>query len=219
MTPRSHGIGMTSRRTRERLIRRLREEGIHDERVLEAIRTVPRHLFIDEGLASRAYEDSALPIGYGQTISQPYVVALMTQVLLDGGQSRKVLEIGTGSGYQTAILATLVEKVFTVERIEPLMGLARRRLRELNFHNAHFKLADGGLGWLDHAPYDHIMVTAAPREIPRALVEQLDPNGRMVIPVGDHSLQELLLVRRSERGASTERFELVNFVPLVRDEN
>ena len=219
MVPGSHGIGMTSRRTRERLIRRLHEEGIHDGRVLEAIRTVPRHLFIDEALSSRAYEDSALPIGYGQTISQPYIVALMTQVLFDDGGVRKVLEIGTGSGYQTAILASLVEKVFTVERIEPLMALARRRLRELNFHNVHFKLADGGLGWLEHAPYDRIIVTAAPRELPRPLVEQLDPNGRMVIPVGDHSLQELLLVRRTEQGTATERFELVNFVPLVRDEN
>lgn len=219
MAPRSHGIGMTSRRTRERLIQRLHEEGIRDERILEAIRTVPRHLFIDEALSSRAYEDSALPIGYGQTISQPYIVALMTQVLLDGGHPRKLLEVGTGSGYQTAILASLVEKVFTVERIEPLMGLARRRLRELNFNNIHFKLADGCLGWLEHAPYDGIIVTAAPPELPRALVEQLGPDGRMVVPVGDHSLQELLLVRRTEQGTTTERLELVNFVPLVRNEN
>ena len=219
MTGKPHEIGMTSRRTRDRLIQRLRQEGIRDERVLNAMRTVPRHLFVDEALSSRAYEDSALPIGYGQTISQPYIVGLMTQAILSVGQPRTVLEIGTGSGYQTAVLASVVESVFTVERVEALMLSARRRLRTLKFQNIQFKLADGSLGWLDRAPFDAILVTAAPREMPKALVEQLTEGGRMVIPVGDQSLQELLVVRRAESGFSTVRLELVNFVPLIRDEN
>lgn len=210
---------MTSRRTRDRLLQRLRQEGIKDERVLDVIRSVPRHLFVDEALSSRAYEDSALPIGCGQTISQPYIVALMTQAMLAGGQPRTVLEIGTGSGYQTAILASLVDNVFTVERVEALMKSARRRLRTLKLNNIHFKLADGNLGWLDRAPFDAILVTAAPREIPKALIEQIAHEGHMVIPVGDQSLQELLMVRRTESGISTTRLELVNFVPLIRDEN
>ena len=219
MTVKPHGIGMTSRRTRDRLLQRLRQEGIKDERVLDVIRSVPRHLFVDEALSSRAYEDSALPIGCGQTISQPYIVALMTQAMLAGGQPRTVLEIGTGSGYQTAILASLVDNVFTVERVEALMKSARRRLRTLKLNNIHFKLADGNLGWLDRAPFDAILVTAAPREIPKALIEQIAHEGHMVIPVGDQSLQELLMVRRTESGISTTRLELVNFVPLIRDEN
>ena len=210
---------MTSRRTRDRLLQRLRQEGIKDERVLDVIRSVPRHLFVDEALSSRAYEDSALPIGCGQTISQPYIVALMTQAMLARGQPRTVLEIGTGSGYQTAVLASLVDNVFTVERVEALMESARRRLRTLKFNNIHFKLADGNLGWFDRAPFDAILVTAAPREMPKALIEQITHEGHMVIPVGDQSLQELLMVRRTESGISTTRLELVNFVPLIRDEN
>jgi len=213
----THGIGMTSRRTRDRLILRLREEGIRDERVLEAILHVPRHVFVDEALASRAYEDTALPIGHGQTISQPYIVALMTQALLAGGRLKKVLEVGTGSGYQTAVLAGLVDEIYSVERIEPLMKLARKRLREIGCRNVHIKLSDGSWGWKDHAPYDGIIVTAAPAAVPSALLEQLAPGGRLVIPVGGPTMQELLLVQQTDKGPIQERLELVNFVPLVRD--
>jgi protein-L-isoaspartate(D-aspartate) O-methyltransferase len=213
----THGIGMTSRRTRERLVQRLREEGIRDERVLEAIRAVPRHVFVDEALASRAYEDTALPIGHGQTISQPYIVALMTQTLLAGGRLKKVLEVGTGSGYQTAVLAGLVDEIYSVERLEPLMKLARKRLREIGCRNVHIKLSDGSWGWKEHAPYDGIIVTAAPAAVPPALLEQLAPGGRLVIPVGGPTMQELLLVQQTDKGPIQERLELVNFVPLVRD--
>jgi protein-L-isoaspartate(D-aspartate) O-methyltransferase len=212
-----HGIGMTSRRTRDRLIQRLREEGIRDERVLEAILHVPRHVFVDEALASRAYEDTALPIGHGQTISQPYIVALMTQALIAGGRLKKVLEVGTGSGYQTAVLAGLVDEVYSVERIEPLMKLARKRLREIGCRNVHIKLSDGSWGWKEHAPYDGIIVTAAPAAVPPALLEQLAPGGRLVIPVGGPTMQELLLMQQTDKGPIQERLELVNFVPLVRD--
>jgi len=208
---------MTSQRTRERLVQRLREEGIRDERVLESIRRVPRHLFVDEALASRAYENTALPIGHGQTISQPYIVALMTERLLAGGRLKKVLEVGTGSGYQTAVLANLVDDLYTVERIEPLMKQARRRLRELGHRNVQVKLSDGSWGWKEHAPYDGIIVTAAPAAVPQSLIEQLAPGGRLVIPVGGSAMQELLLIQNTDKGIVQERLELVNFVPLVRD--
>jgi len=208
---------MTSQRTRERLVQRLREEGIRDERVLESIRRVPRHLFVDEALASRAYENTALPIGHGQTISQPYIVALMTERLMAGGRLKKVLEVGTGSGYQTAVLANLVDKLYTVERIEPLMKQARRRLRELGHPNVQVKLSDGSWGWKEHAPYDGIIVTAAPAAVPQSLIEQLAPGGRLVIPVGGPTMQELLLIQNTDKGVVQERLELVNFVPLVRD--
>jgi len=211
-----HGIGMTSQRTRERLIQRLREEGVRNERVLESIRSVPRHLFVEEALASRAYENTALPIGHGQTISQPYIVALMTERLLAGGRLKKVLEVGTGSGYQTAVLANLVDELYSVERIEPLMKLARRRLRELGHRNVHVKLSDGSWGWKEHAPYDGIIVTAAPAAVPESLLEQLAPGGRLVIPVGGPAMQELLLIQNTDKGMVQERLELVNFVPLVR---
>lgn len=212
-----HGIGMTSRRTRDRLIQRLREEGIRDERVLEAIRNVPRHVFVDEALASRAYEDTALPIGHGQTISQPYIVARMTQALIAGGRPKKVLEVGTGSGYQTAVLSGLVDEIYSVERLEPLMKLARKRLREIGCRNVHIKLSDGSWGWKEHAPYDAIIVTAAPAEVPPPLLDQLAPGGRLVIPVGGPAMQELLLVQHTDKGLTQERLDLVNFVPLVRD--
>ncbi len=211
------GIGMTSRRTRDRLLQRLREEGIRDARVLEAIRNVPRHVFVDEALATRAYEDTALPIGHGQTISQPYIVALMTQALIAGDRLKKVLEVGTGSGYQTAVLAGLVDEIYSVERLEPLMKLARKRLREIGCRNVHIKLSDGSWGWKEHAPYDGIIVTAAAAEVPQALLEQLAPGGRLVIPVGGPAMQELLLVQKTDKGLTQERLELVNFVPLVRD--
>jgi len=206
---------MTSRRTRERLIERLRREGIDDERVLESIRTVPRHLFVEEALASRAYEDTALPIGFGQTISQPYVVALMTQSLLAEGTPHSVLEIGTGCGYQTAVLAGLVERVYSVERVESLLLSSKRRLWGLGYRNVRFKLADGGWGWDACAPFDAIVVTAAPPQVPRPLLEQLTAEGRMVIPVGDQASQELLLVQRTGSGYASTCLQQVNFVPLI----
>jgi protein-L-isoaspartate(D-aspartate) O-methyltransferase len=206
---------MTSRRTRDRLIARLRDMGIDDERVLQAIKKVPRHLFIEEALASRAYEDTALPIGYGQTISQPYVVALMTQALFAERPLAKVLEVGSGSGYQTAILATLAAQVYSVERIGALLQTARRRLVTLGYRNVSCKLSDGNQGWPEHAPYDGILVTAAPAEIPATLVTQLAVGGRMVIPVGGVDIQELWLIRNASTGTSRTRLEDVNFVPLV----
>ncbi|UCH52923.1 MAG: protein-L-isoaspartate(D-aspartate) O-methyltransferase [Pseudomonadota bacterium] len=208
------GIGMTSLRTRSRLVERLREEGIRDARVLEAIARVPRHLFVDEALAHRAYEDTALPIGFGQTISQPYVVALMTQALL-ANNPRRVLEVGTGSGYQTAVLARLVPEVYSVERVDPLLKQARRHLRGRGHRNVHFRLADGSGGWPEHAPYDGILVTAAPAAVPPALIDQLAPGGRMIIPVGGSRGQDLLVVERDESGVKSERIEKVVFVPLV----
>ena len=217
MSQRQLGIGMTSLRTRERLIQRLRACGIGDEGVLTALLHVPRHLFVDEALASRAYEDSSLPIGYSQTISRPYIVARMTEVLLAGGPLRKVLEVGTGSGYQTAILLALVEDVYSVERIEPLHKLARRRLQDLGHRNFRLKLSDGNWGWAEHAPYDGILVAAAPDAIPMALCEQLAPGGRMVIPIGEKQIQELVLVTRGSDGFVMEQLGPVNFVPLVRE--
>ncbi|HLD14165.1 MAG TPA: protein-L-isoaspartate(D-aspartate) O-methyltransferase [Burkholderiales bacterium] len=211
------GIGMTSARTRERLLQQLRDEGIRDEGVLQAIRDVPRHLFIDEAMASRAYENTALPIGYGQTISQPYIVARMTEALLAGGRLHRVLEIGTGSGYQAAVLAGLVDEVYTVERLEPLMKQGRKRLRELGYRNVHVKLAAVGIGWPQHAPYDGILVAAAPVELPAALLEQLAPGGCLIAPVGGPAMQELRLVRRTPEGFTHERLGLVNFVPLILD--
>ncbi len=206
---------MTSRRTRDRLIARLRDMGIDDERVLQAIKKVPRHLFIEEALASRAYEDTALPIGYGQTISQPYVVALMTQALFAERPLAKVLEVGSGSGYQTAILATLAAQVYSVERIGALLQTARRRLVTLGYRNVSCKLSDGNQGWPEHAPYDGILVTAAPAEVPETLVTQLAVGGRMVIPVAGVDIQELWLIRNTGTGTSRTRLEDVNFVPLV----
>ena len=208
---------MTSPRTRERLIERLSREGIKDPEVLEAIRAVPRHLLVDEALASRAYEDTALPIGYGQTISQPFIVARMTEALRAGKRLNKVLEVGTGSGYQTAVLARTVEKVYSIERLEPLLKDARSRLLRLGIRNVQFKLGDGSLGWPEQAPYDGILVTAAAATVPPALLEQLAPEGRLVIPVGSGMAQELLLVQRGPGGYARERLELVSFVPLVED--
>ena len=211
------GIGMTSSRTRERLVQRLREDGIRDEQVLDVIRSLPRHLFIDEALATRAYENTALPIGFGQTISQPYIVALMTQALRAGGPLRRVLEVGTGCGYQAAVLGKLVDEVYTVERIEPLAKSARKMLARLHLRNVHVKISDGSWGWPEHAPYDGILVAAAPADVPAPLLEQLAPGARLVIPVGGPSFQELLVVQRTDTGFVRERLELVNFVPLIRD--
>jgi len=167
-----NGIGMTSQRTRDRLIQRLREEGIHNEDVLEVMRQTPRHIFVDEALASRSYEDTALPIGHGQTISQPYIVARMTELLLAGGPLKSVLEVGTGSGYQTAILAPFVEQIFTVERIAPLLEQAKQRHRALDLTNIRYLLSDGSWGWPQHAPFDAIIATAAPEEIPVELQDR-----------------------------------------------
>jgi protein-L-isoaspartate(D-aspartate) O-methyltransferase len=209
------GIGMTSLRTRERLVQRLRSDGIADERVLEAVRAVPRHLLVDEALASRAYEDTALPIGYGQTISQPYIVARMTEALRAGRELRRVLEIGTGSGYQTAVLARLAEEVYSIERLEPVLRTARRRLLHLGVRNLHYRLGDGTRGWPELAPYDGIMVTAAPTTVPTQLVDQLAVGARLVIPVGAPGNQQLLVVQRTEDGHVSEELQRVSFVPLV----
>ncbi len=209
------GIGMTSQRTRDRLVQRLREHGITDERVLTVIGEVPRHIFIDEALSTRAYEDTALPIGHGQTISQPFIVALMTKTLLNKPRER-VLEIGTGSGYQTAVLAALVKRVFTVERIAPLIERARERFRAMKLRNVRVKYDDGNMGWPDQGPFDGIIVTAAARSVPAALLEQLAVGGRLVIPVGDDRGQELKVIDRTEEGLHEESLEYVRFVPLLR---
>lgn len=210
------GIGMTSRRTRERLIARLREKGAADETVLAVMAEVPRHLFVDEALASRAYEDTALPTGHNQTISQPFVVALMTQLLLNGRRRLgRVLEVGTGSGYQTAILAHCCDKVFSVERIGELLRLAQERLAELRLRNVQFANRDGFDGWPTHAPYDGILVTAAPPVVPPGLTDQLAEGGRLVLPVGPpDSPQRLCVHTRSGGGVDQEWREGVTFVPL-----
>jgi protein-L-isoaspartate(D-aspartate) O-methyltransferase len=209
------GIGMTSQRTRERLLERLYEEGLCNPHVLEAIRRTPRHLFVDEALAHRAYEDTALPIGHNQTISQPYIVGRMTELLLAGGPLDKVLEIGTGSGYQTAILAQVVGRVFSVERIQVLQDRAKERLAALELRNVVYRWGDGWEGWPALAQYDAIMVTAAAADVPRALLDQLAPGGRLVIPVGMGDMQELLLIVREEDGFSRRVLDAVRFVPLL----
>ena len=209
------GIGMTSARTRERLVQRLKDQGIRSREVLEQIRDVPRHLFVDEALASRAYEDTALPIGLGQTISQPFVVARMTEALLADFAGDSVLEIGTGCGYQTMVLSPLVKKIYTVERIPELLKKTKQRLRDLDIYNVQFRPGDGWDGWRKYAPYDGIIVTAAAPEIPEKLLAQLAPGGRLIIPVGPQGRQELTMVIQS--GDHFEQLALgaVSFVPLV----
>ena len=209
------GIGMTSQRTRERLIQRLYEEGLSNGQVLEVIRRTPRHLFVDEALAHRAYEDTALPIGHNQTISQPFMVARMTGLLLAGGPLDKVMEIGTGSGYQTAVLAQLVERVFSVERIQSLQERAKERLVELNLRNVVFRWGDGWEGWPALAPYNGIIVTAAAAQVPQALLEQLAPGGRLVIPVGAGEEQQLMLIVRDGERYARQVLDPVRFVPLL----
>ncbi len=206
---------MTSRRTRERMIERLNAQGILNPGVLAAMASVPRHLFVDEALASRAYEDTALPIGFGQTISQPYTVARMTELTIGQRRPGKVLEVGTGSGYQTAILAQLAGTVYTVERIEALQKKARFRLYDLKIYNVKYEHSDGGWGWPKHAPYDAIVVTAACREIPDPLLKQLGPGGVLVIPVSQGTEQVLKRVTRTDAGYEVEDIERVRFVPLI----
>jgi protein-L-isoaspartate(D-aspartate) O-methyltransferase len=217
------GIGMTSARTRERLIERLKAEGVRDIAVLERIRSVPRHLFVDEALASRAYEDTPLPIGFSQTISQPLVVALMTEALIAGSDGKKIpklLEIGTGCGYQTAVLAPFVQHIYSVERIQPLVQRARTKLAELRISNVSLRHADGWQGWKSQAPFQGILVAAAPERIPPELVEQLDDGGRMIIPIGAQpgargAMQKLLRVTRHGTEIQQEELLPVNFVPMV----
>jgi protein-L-isoaspartate(D-aspartate) O-methyltransferase len=210
------GIGMTSLRTRERMINRLMEQGIGSNKVLDVMRNTPRHIFMDEALASRAYEDTALPIGYNQTISQPYIVAKMTELLLaSSGRLTRVLEIGTGCGYQTAVLAQLVDHVYSVERISPLQKKAKDRLWNLKLKNVSYLHSDGGWGWPDHAPYEGILVAAAPPEVPEMLLQQMAVGGVMVIPIGKGSSQQLQRVTRTESGYEVEKLEPVVFVPFL----
>lgn len=215
------GVGMTSQRTRDRLVKRLRLEGIKNEAVLEVMRHVPRHLFVDTALASRAYEDSALPIAYGQTISQPWVVARMTELLLEpcvrGFVPEKILEVGTGSGYQVAVLAGLVNEVYTVEIIKPLYQQTQQLLQDLGYTNIHSYLADGHWGWSEAAPYDAIIVTAAPEQVPETLLQQLKVGGHLVIPVGTQYRAQSLqrITRVTKDNYNTESLNAVQFVPLT----
>jgi len=210
------GIGMTSQRTRDRLIERLREQGITDQRVLQVMRNTPRHLFVDEALAHRAYEDTALPIGHGQTISQPYIVARMTQLLLEHGQPHSVLEIGTGCGYQTLVLAQLVSQVYSIERIGALHEQAKRRLEELKIYNVELRHTDGSGGWPNRKyRFDRILMTAAASEIPHKLLEQLREGGEMILPFDSGKGQVLLRITRRGDAFETEQFEPVIFVPLL----
>jgi len=204
---------MTSQRTRERLAERLYERGIRHAGVLDALRQTPRHLFLDEALAHRAYEDTALPIGFQQTLSQPWVVARMSELLLGEHGCRKVLEIGSGSGYQTAILAQLVDEVCAVERIKPLLEASRRRLRMLRLRNVRLRHGDGASGWASEAPFDGILVAAAPAAVPEALLQQLAPGGRLVIPVGEQE-QTLQVFTREQDEWHCQHVERVRFVPL-----
>lgn len=213
MTAQLQGIGMTSRRTRMRLVQRLREAGIESDRVLDVLGEVPRHIFLDEALSHRAYEDTSLPIGYGQTLSQPYIVARMTELML-AHEPERVLELGTGSGYQTAVLARLFDEIYSVERIKPLQDRARDRLRQLHARNVLLKHADGGMGWSDRGPFDGIIVTAAPVEIPRELLMQLRDGGVLIAPVGEENQILVEVTRRGDRFDHKE-LEPVHFVPLL----
>ncbi len=210
------GIGMTSQRTRDRLIQRLRDQGIDNDQVLEVMRRIPRHLFVDEALSHRAYEDTALPIGYGQTISQPFIVALMTQCLLQDGIANSVLEIGTGCGYQTAVLASIFPQVYSVERIKALHEQAKKRLAELEFYNVQLRHTDGSGGWPNPAyHFDRIIMTAACKEVPAALVEQIADNGMMIFPFDDGKDQTLIKLSRTAQGLVEEPLVKVSFVPLL----
>lgn len=209
------GIGMTSLRTRNRLIERLKEQGINNISVLDVMKSTPRHIFVDEALAHRAYEDDALPIGHNQTLSRPYIVAKMTELLIENGLPKKVLEVGTGSGYQMSVLAQLVTDLYSVERIKPLLDKARRRARLLGFKNVKFQHADGGFGWAQQGPYDAILSAAAPEQVPEELLQQLAEGGRLVMPIGDARKQQLIVIDKTDSGYDEKIIETVNFVPLV----
>ena len=215
MSGRYAGIGMTSARTRDRLIQRLQEQGIRNLAVLDRIRNVPRHIFMDEALASRAYEDTALPIGFSQTISQPYIVARMTEALIEDRKIGKVLEVGTGCGYQTAVLAPLVKKIYSIERIEPLAKRAKATLKELGIKNVMLKHGDGTVGWKSQKPFDGILVAAAPLAVPEALFAQLANKGRLIVPVGPEGAQQLLRFTRRDDHIEKEVLGSVAFVPLL----
>ncbi len=211
-----HGIGMTSQRTRRRLVQRLEDEGIKNQDVLNIMATTPRHLFIDEAMSHRAYEDISLPIGRGQTISQPYIVARMTEILLEAGPCNRILEIGTGSGFQTAILAQLFDKVYSIERIKALQDKARKQLMTLRLMNVEYRYGDGGEGWPEKGPFDAIIVTAAPPVLPRMLMQQLADGGHMIVPVGAvDGDQNLCLIQRVGDDFEKHILESVRFVPLL----
>ena len=210
-----HGIGMTSQRTRARMIERLREQGIRNEAVLVAIAAVPRHLFVEEALASRAYEDTALPLGLGQTISQPYVVARMIELLLNGRQGLgRTLEIGAGCGYQAAVLAQLTSEVYAIERLAPLLEKAKANMRKLQQFNVRLKYADGQFGLPEAAPFDSIIVAAATPKVPPALLEQLAMGGRLVLPLGAAE-QYISFIERTPQAYVESRLDAVRFVPLL----
>ncbi|HQT26348.1 MAG TPA: protein-L-isoaspartate(D-aspartate) O-methyltransferase [Burkholderiales bacterium] len=215
---RHNGIGMTSQRTRARMVERLREQGIKDETVLAAMNAVPRHIFVDEALASRAYDEVSLPLGFGQTISNPKIVARMLELLNSSGNLEKVLEIGTGCGYQAAVLSKMAKEVYSVERIAPLLAKARNSLRELKIHNVRLRHADGNLGCRDGAPFDGIVMAAAATRIPKPLLEQLAIGGRMILPLGGQE-QHLCVVERNERGYVETIMDEVKFVPLLHGIN
>ncbi len=215
MSADSRGIGMTSQRARDRLVVQIREMGVRSERVLDLIRTTPRHLFVDEALASRVYENNALPIGFGQTISQPYIVAAMTEALLGGGALETVLEIGAGCGYQSVILSRIATTVYSIERIDALASKLRVRLHELRVNNVRVRHGDGALGWTKYAPFDAILVAAAAPDLPAALTDQLAFGGRLVIPIGLPGSQKLMLVTKTSSGMEERVLELVSFVPMV----
>ena len=219
MNTRLQGKGMTSYRTRTRMIDRLKKQGISDEKVLEVMANTPRHIFVDEALESRSYDDVALPIGHNQTISQPYIVAKMTEILLENGPLSKVLEIGTGCGYQTAILSPLVDKIYTVERIAPLLKKAKNNLWDLKLKNISYQHNDGGWGWPEQAPFDGIIVAAAPEKVPETLLGQMAIGGVMLIPVGGKNQQQLYKITRSEGGYENEILEAVSFVPFLSGRN
>jgi protein-L-isoaspartate(D-aspartate) O-methyltransferase len=212
---RNPGIGMTSLRTRLRMIERLRGQGIRDETVLAIMSGLPRHIFVDEALASRAYEDISLPLGFGQTISSPHTVARMTELARNGKPLSKVLEIGTGCGYQTAVLARVAKQVYSMERIAALIRKARKHLREAGVSNVHLRHGDGHAGMPEVAPFDAIVMTAAAARAPAALVEQLDLGGRMILPMAVRNEQHLYVIERTEKGIVERRMDPVVFVPLL----
>ena len=215
MNSRHQGIGMTSQRARDRLVEQIRSMGVRSETVLDVIRSTPRHIFVDEALASRAYDNTALPIGHNQTISQPYIVARMTEALIADGIPGNVLEIGTGCGYQTLVLSKLVKQVYTIERIEALLFKARERFYELGTRNISAMHGDGNLGWPAKGPFEGIIVAAAPTGVPQKLLEQLAPNGRLIIPVGKSGGQELVMISRTDDGFEEKHLDSVSFVPML----